>query len=533
MRDHTDRDDLCIEATSASRLCVDCTGVKCSSHARAAARGYGLTLTGSMENPKSIAPAHARPGRFVLPVNSAAKRPPWSTLIALLVGHFVVLLNTYTLGFLLSDGSRQRPELGEDLYVLMTTYLVGYGLCLLISARLGDLLGYRCLFLAGLGLFTLASALGCFAANTMEEILASQALLGIGAGMVAPQTWTSLRVLSTGDLRRQIVALALVVDGSAYLIGGMLGAVLIALNQNAFGWRLMLFMDLLLGLVALLVGWRCVPTLRSRACGRLDLHGAVVGTLGLALILIPLAGGPLRAWPWWSLAGPPLALVVLAYFAHHENKLSRSAHIPIVDVKTFGNRAFIATLGGAFLFYIGAGTFASSLMLLSEFALGGDNLPLSTISTLVAIGMIGGSLAGRPFAAGHGRLVLLAGVIIFASGAAILSVMALTEAENYAWLRASFVFIGAGPGLVYTRAIDALLEMTLDDQASTASAAILVFPVIGIYVVWALIDVTLSLAVESTDQAAGPDIVALAPAIFLSITALLTSLMLFTIGTRR
>lgn len=533
MRDHTGRDDLCIEATSASRLCVGCTGVKCSPQARAAARGYGLTLTRSMENPKSIAPAHARPGRFVIPANSSAKRPHWSTLIALLLGHFVVLLNIYTLGFLLSGGPRQRPAHGEDLYVLMTTYLVGYGLCLIISARLGDLLGYRRLFLAGLGLFTLASALGCFAANTTKEILASQALLGIGAGMVTPQTWTSVRVFSTGELRRQMVALALVVDGSAYLIGGMLGTVLIALSQNAFGWRLMLFVDLLLGLVALLVGWRCVPTLRSGACGRLDLHGAVVGTLGLALILIPLAGGPLRAWPWWSLAGPPLALVVLAYFAHHENKLSRSTHIPIVDVKIFGSRTFIATLGGALLFYIGAGTFASSLMLLPQFAQGGDNLPLSTISTLVAIGTIGGSLAGLPFAAGHGRLVLSAGVTIFASGAAILAAIALTEAEKQAWLRASFVFIGAGPSLVYTRAIDALLEVTLDDQASTASAAILVFPVIGIYIVWALIDVTLSLTVKSTNQAAGLNIVALAPAIFFSITALLASLMLFTIGTRR
>lgn len=99
-----------------------------------------------------------------------------------------------------------------DLQLVVVAYALAYGLCLINGARLGDLFGRRRLFMAGMGLFTLASAL-CGLAVTPWQLIAARALQGVGAGVLMPQVLASIRVLFEGEARRRAFGVMGAVQG--------------------------------------------------------------------------------------------------------------------------------------------------------------------------------------------------------------------------------------------------------------------------------------------------------------------------------
>lgn len=265
----------------------------------------------------------------------------------LLTGNFVTILDLFIVNVALPSIQQGLSASDADLQLVVVAYALAYGLCLMNGARLGDLFGRRRLFLVGMGLFTLASAL-CGLAITPGQLIAGRALQGVGAGVLMPQVLASLRVLFEGEARRRAFGMMGAVQGVAATISQLLGGALIALNPDGLAWRLVFLINVPVGLAALLAGRRLLPTLRASASVRLDVRGAFVGALGLALILVPMMEGREHGWPWWSLAGPLLALGVLAYFVRYEKALARHGDVPVLDMGLFTNRPFVAGVGAVF-----------------------------------------------------------------------------------------------------------------------------------------------------------------------------------------
>ncbi|MBC9906701.1 MFS transporter [Achromobacter xylosoxidans] len=467
----------------------------------------------------------------------AEKNRPWRALAVLLTGNFVTILDLFIVNVALPSIQSGLSASDTDLQLIVVAYALAYGLCLINGARLGDLFGRRRLFLAGMGLFTVASAL-CGVAVTPWQLILARALQGVGAGVLMPQVLASIRVVFEGEARRRAFGIMGAVQGVAASISQLLGGMLITLNPLDLGWRLVFLINVPIGIAALLAGRRALPEWRAPVPTRVDLRGALAGAAGLALILVPVMEGREHGWPWWSLAGPVLALGVLAYFVRYEKTLARRGGVPVLDMALFANRPFVAGIGAVFFFFSAISSFFFALTLLLQFGLGFAPLAAGAVFTPSALAFFGASLAGPKLAARHGRGALLFGVLVFTVGLALSAVTAAMQPQNLALLVASLVLNGAGQGLVIPLAFNAILGSVQEEQAGMASGMLSTLQVVGTSTGVAVVGGVIFTMLEAAGSLSAGDGAsvhgrALAAAMLYNIAAALLSLVLFRLATRR
>jgi EmrB/QacA subfamily drug resistance transporter len=249
------------------------------------------------------------------------------------------------------------PYIGKDLDIdstnlswIVTGYALAFGGLLLLGGRLGDLYGRRRVFMAGVGLFAVASAIGGIAQNE-AMLLGSRGLQGLGAALASP---TALALITTtfppGPLRNRAFSVFAAMSGVGAAIGLILGGWLTGIDPE-WGWRLTFLINVPIGLAAAYFAPRLLPDSEHHA-GTLDVPGAVVGTLGLLSLVFGItrtgnqdASGQPYGW------GDPTALVpmilgvvLLVSFVVLE---TRTEH-PIMPLNIFKSRtratAFLAMM---------------------------------------------------------------------------------------------------------------------------------------------------------------------------------------------
>ncbi|MDO9356286.1 MAG: MFS transporter, partial [Solirubrobacteraceae bacterium] len=223
---------------------------------------------------------------------------------------------------------------------IVTGYALAFGGLLLLGGRLGDLYGRRRLFMIGLVVFAVASAIGGLAQNE-AMLLSSRALQGLGAAMAGP---AALALITTtfpaGPARNRAFAVYAAMSGAGAAVGLILGGWLTGLDGlplvDDAGWRLTFLINVPIGLIGALLAPRVLRESESHP-GELDIPGAITGTLGLLGLVYGLTRAGEEAHGWGD-AGTIASLVagaaLLALFAYIE---SRVAH-PLLPVRIFQNR---------------------------------------------------------------------------------------------------------------------------------------------------------------------------------------------------
>ena len=175
---------------------------------------------------------------------------------------------------------------GTGLEWVVTGYAVTFGGLLLLGGRAGDILGRRRMFIAGIGLFTLASLVGGFATQSWL-LIAARVLQGTGAALAAPAALSLIAVtFPEGKLRTRALGVYAAMTG----LGGGVGVVAGGLLTTYASWRWVFFVNVPVGLL-LAVGARFAIPESQRYRRRWDLPGAVTGTAGFALLIYGLTRG--------------------------------------------------------------------------------------------------------------------------------------------------------------------------------------------------------------------------------------------------
>src|SRR3954469_18810337 len=219
----------------------------------------------------------------------------------------------------------------SDLQWVINAYLLAFGGFLLLGGRAGDLFGRRRLFLAGVGLFTVASALDA-AATSPGFLIAARALQGLGAALVSP---AALSIITTTvpegpDRAKALGAFAAISGG-----GGAVGLLLGGLLTDALSWQWVFFINVPIGLATLALALRFVPESRAEDRRGFDLVGATLVTSGLVVLTYAIVKA--QDFGWGSartLALPGVALVLLIAFGFVQNH--REA--PLVRLSIFRTR---------------------------------------------------------------------------------------------------------------------------------------------------------------------------------------------------
>ena len=148
-----------------------------------------------------------------------------------------------------------RDGLGAGAAALQWTvagYALAFGVLLVTGGRLGDVFGYRRLFLIGVAAFTVASML-CGAAMTIGQLVAARALQGTAGALMVPQVMALMQVMYPPQERLRVFAVFGLLGGAASAMGPVAGGLLIEANLAGLGWRSVFLVNGPVGL------WRCWP----------------------------------------------------------------------------------------------------------------------------------------------------------------------------------------------------------------------------------------------------------------------------------
>jgi len=226
-------------------------------------------------------------------------------LVALLLATFLTAMEATVV-------STAMPTIIGDLHGLnlyawvFSIYLLTSTATVPLYGRLADMVGRKPVFMGGIGLFLLGSALSGLSQN-MPELITFRGLQGLGAGAVQPTVFTILGDLYSLTERARIQGLFSAVWGTSSVAGPALGA-FITVN---IGWRWVFYVNVPFGTIAAILLWRTLQESRQSRQHSLDYAGAATLTSGIALLLYGLLGG---AGGQVLLPVILLSLVVLAAF---------------------------------------------------------------------------------------------------------------------------------------------------------------------------------------------------------------------------
>jgi EmrB/QacA subfamily drug resistance transporter len=395
----------------------------------------------------------------------------WRALIIVCVAVFMLLLDITVVNVALPDIQRELNASFTDLQWVVDAYALLLATTMLNAGTLGDLLGRKRVFIAGVGLFTLASAL-CGAATSPLFLNLARGVQGIGGAIMFA---VSLAILSQefhGRERGVAFGIWGATIGAAVAIGPLVGGVI----TTYLGWRWIFFVNLPIGILCIAGAIRVLHESRNEESGGFDLPGFVTLTGGLFALVLALLRG--NDWGWASgrvVALYVIGVVLLAAFVLVE----RRQREPMLDFSLFR----VPTFSGAQLvaFAISSAMFAQFLYLTlylqnvlgySPVQAGLRFLPLSLPSFFVA------PLAGRLSSRVPVRLLI--GVGLGLVGLALVLMHGLTPSSSWTHLLAGFLIAGVGIGLVNAPLASTAVSVVEPRRAGMASGVNNTFRQVGI-----------------------------------------------------
>ncbi len=392
---------------------------------------------------------------------------PWSVLAVLMTGTFMFVLDFFIVNVALPS-IQQDLRAGEGaIEWIVAGYAVSTAVLLVTGGRLGDQFGRRRMFAAGLAVFVLTSA-ACALAPDPAVLVAARVVQGVGAALMAPNILSILGVVYSGPARVRAISVYGMVMGLAAVSGQLIGGVLIRTDPGGLGWRTIFWINVPLGVAALLASPRLVPESRSGQGSRFDLGGVALITACLVAVVLPLVDGRQEGWPAWSwialAASVPLAIV---FVAHQRRKAGRGG-VPLLDPRVFASWPLRAGLITQTAFWCQQ---AASYLVIGLYLQQGRGLsPLAAgaVFAVLAAGYLLTSFQAPALTVRFGRSVIAAGAVLGAAGDGALY-LAAGHGGPVAWLFPGLVLLGAGQGLCITPLTTTVLSHS--DPASAGSVA--------------------------------------------------------------
>lgn len=312
---------------------------------------------------------------------------PWPALWALVLGFFMILVDTTIVSVATPAILNElHSDVGTVVWVT-SAYLLAYAVPLLITGRLGDRVGPKKLYLAGLTLFTLASV-WCGLTTSIEMLIVARVFQGLGAAMMTPQTMAVITRIFPPNERGRAMSLWGATAGVATLVGPILGGVLV----DGLGWQWIFFVNAPIGVVGFVLAWRLVPDLPTHE-HKFDLVGVALSTVGLFCLVFGIQEG--QKYDWGQIKGPlsvwSLIIAGLVFIALFLVWQARIKTEPLLPLSLFKDRNFslantaITTVGFAIT------AMAFPLMLYAQTVRGLS--PTRSALLLVPMAVISGALA--------------------------------------------------------------------------------------------------------------------------------------------
>jgi EmrB/QacA subfamily drug resistance transporter len=395
----------------------------------------------------------------------------WWTLIAVCVAIFMLLLDITVVNVALPDIQRSLHSSFSDLQWVVNAYALTLAAFLLTSGSVADLIGRKRVFIAGLFVFTTASAV-CGLSTTPLMLNLARAVQGVGGAMMFATALALIAQAFHGKERGTAFGVFGAVTGAAVAVGPVLGGII----TSGLGWKWIFFVNVPIGIVAVFIAFTKVADSRDPNATGVDWAGLVTFSGALFLLVYALVQGNEKGWGSTEIVTLlVLAVVLLVAFVVVEHRQSR----PMLDLALFRRPAFTGasivafTLSSSFFaMFLYLTLYIQDVLGYSPFQAGLRFLPTTLLSFIVA------PIAGRLSVRVPVRLLLGSGLALIGLG--LLAMTTIDAASTWTILIPGFILAGAGVGLVNPPLASTAIGVVPQERSGMASGINSTFRQVGI-----------------------------------------------------
>ena len=395
-----------------------------------------------------------------------ARRHRWWALLVLCLGVLMIVLDTTIVNVALPSIRSDLQFSEASLVWVVNAYMLTFGGFLLLGGRLGDLYGGRRVFLAGIAVFTLASA-ACGLAGSQAVLVAARAVQGLGGAVVSAVALSLIMNLFPEPDER---ARAMGVYGFVCAGGGSLGVLLGGVLTSLLSWHWIFLVNLPIGVAVAVLSYRLVPPAGAQGRQRLDWAGAATVTASLLLAVYAVVNGNDAGWTSPRILGLFAASVVLlAAFLAIESRVAQ----PLVPLALFRHRNLAtANLAGVlwaaamFAWFFMSALYLQLVLGYSPMQVGLAFLPGNLVMAGLSLGVSAWVVLRwglrRPLAGG--LLVAALGLALFAAAPA--------DGRFLVHVLPPMVLLGLGAGIAFNPLLLAAMQDVGPEDSGLASGIV-------------------------------------------------------------
>jgi EmrB/QacA subfamily drug resistance transporter len=395
-------------------------------------------------------------------------RKRWIALYVLCVGMLMIVLDVTVVNVALPSIQDDLGFTQSSLAWVVNAYLIAFGGLLLLSGRFGDILGRRTVFLAGLGVFTVASLL-CGLAQSQELLVAARFLQGFGGAMTSAVI-LGMIVTMFPEPREQAKAIGVYafVASAGGSVGLMAGGVL----TESINWHWIFFVNIPIGLATAVLAVRLLEADRGIGLGQgADVPGALLVTAALMLGVYTIVK-PAAEDGWGSGRTLGLGAAALALLAAFVVREARAA-TPLVPLRIFRSRNMSAAnviqgllVAGMFgMFFLGS--------LYLQRVLGYDALQIGVafLPTTIVMGVLSIRYSERLIMRLGARTTLFPGLLLIAAGLALFT-RAPVGGSYAEHVLPVMILLGVGAGACFPALMTLAMSGATHEDAGLASGLV-------------------------------------------------------------
>jgi len=397
-------------------------------------------------------------------------------LLIVCAGVVLASLDLFIVNVALPDMAADLHERGlGDLSWVLNAYAIVYAALLVLFGRLSERYPRELGFLLGVAVFTAASA-ACGAATSVPMLVAFRIVQAAGAALLTPTSLGLVLATSSPEHRHGAVRAWTAIGGLAAALGPVVGGLLVAAS-----WRWVFFVNVPIGLLAIVVGWRRLPRVAGHRVPFPDGLGAVLVTAGVAALSLGLVKG--EDWGWSSAATVGVlafAALALALFVGH----CLRARNPLVDPKLFRVRTFSGASTVMLLFSVAFGAMLLSIVLWDQTVWGWSALQtgLAIAPGPLMVPLFSFLVAGRLITRYGSGAVIAAGAALFALGVAWWALAAGPTPDYVGDMLGGMLLTGVGVGLTLPTLMATAASSLPPSSFATGSAVVNMLRQVGLAV---------------------------------------------------
>ncbi|MFG1905427.1 MFS transporter [Kribbella sp. NPDC048928] len=401
-----------------------------------------------------------------------------AVLVALLTGTFMAQFDFFVVNVAAPSIRLDLQASEAELELVVGGYAFAYAGALVLGGRLGDLFGYRRLFVSGMIAFAVTSAL-CGLAVSPGQLISARLGQGLAAALMLPQVLALISSGSSGSSghgRARAMAWFGVAGGVGSIAGQVLGGLLVTADLAGLGWRLIFLINVPIGVLGALFARRVLPPREPGrgANAKLDPLGALGLAVGLGLLLVPLTVGRAAGWPLWAWISMAASVPALAVTLRWQQTLYRRGGQPLLELSLFRAVSFRSGVLSnlAFMLYFPSYMFTLALLLQGGLGLGAFEAGLVFVPAGLTFSV--SALLAPRLAVRYGSSVLIGGCLLAAAGLAALAAVTATGGADtsVAVIVLITAAISFGNGLILPALIGAALRDVPPHHAGAAAGAL-------------------------------------------------------------